>query len=65
MGDRRQIAPVIARVGGNVRGSDRHQQRAVGRELPDRVIAVVGAVDHVIRTDGDPMRARREDVLAP
>src|SRR5262249_25140612 len=53
------------RVRRRVHHAERHQELAVGRELADRVVAVVGAVDALVRTDGDAVGPVREVTLAP
>ena len=63
--DRARILAVVTRVGGRVHRPQRHQQLAARRELPDRVIAVVGAEDGVVRTDRDPVGPVGEVALAP
>ena len=56
---------VIAGVRGHAGGADQHHLRPLGRKFAHCVVAVVHGVHHVVRPDGDPVRARGEDVLAP
>ena len=61
-------APVERVAGERRRGlvgdSDCHQHLAVERALPDRVVAVVGAVEGVVRPHADAVRAG-EQALSP
>src|SRR5215212_4651061 len=54
---------VVAGVGGNTRRAQRHQQRAIGRELANGMIAVVDRVDEILVVDGQGVDALSEDVF--
>src|SRR5262249_13352536 len=62
---RPRVLAVVTRVGWRVHRPHREQQLALGRELADRVIAVVGAEDGVVGADGDAVGAIGEIALAP
>ena len=59
------VLAVVAGVGGRVHRPERHQQLAVRRELAHGVVAVVRAVEHVVRADGDAVSPVGELALAP
>ena len=59
------ILAVVARVRRLVHGPKRHQELPVRRELADGVVAVVRAVEHLVRPDADAVGPVRELALAP
>ena len=63
--DRHVVLAVVAGVGGLVHRAEGHQQLALRGELPDRVVAVVGAVERLVRADRDAVGAVGELALAP
>src|SRR6266508_3769406 len=63
--DRADGLPVIARVGRHAARSDGLQEAAVARESTHGLIAVVREPQRVVGRERDPVRAHREDALAP
>src|SRR5689334_22042646 len=63
--DRHVVSTVVAGVGGLIQRAERLEQLALRCELPNRVIAVVGAPHGPVGTDADAVRAVRELAFAP
>src|SRR5690242_5793239 len=59
---KRHAAVALRRLIGRAYGE---QQLALWSKLADRMVAVVGAIDAVVRTDMDAVRAAGEDAIPP
>src|SRR5262245_13476261 len=59
------VLTVVAGIRGFIHGAQREQQLALGRELAHGVIAVVGAVQHLVRPHRDAVGAVGELTLPP
>ena len=62
----RVMLSIVAGVAGvrrRARRADHHQQLAVGRELADRVVAVVDAEERAVGRDRQTVSPRREHAL--
>ena len=63
--DGHEVPAVIAGVRRRVHDSERHEQLALRRELPDGMVAVIRAEDRAVGADGDAVGASRKLTLAP
>src|SRR5215467_11134060 len=63
--DRHQILAIIAGVRGRIHHAKGHKQLALGRELPDGVVAIIRAENRTVRAHGDTVRAVGELTLTP
>src|SRR4029434_842156 len=63
--DSHEILAVVPRIRRCVHDPQGQEQPALGRKLPDGVVAIIRAEDRAVGADGDAVGAGRELALAP